>query len=353
MQQGDVLELLLPDVSDVERDRARDLTRFLRLLADEARGALAPTVRVDLGGAAREMERHGRERILSAVEDLLRHHLHASLPDESFLWLGEPALSHVSAWDVLAEHRRELAALATSGGQPPRTPVDLAEVPRPGEAPVEVAGRLLECASALGLSPERVQLWAARLTYVRSLQSPGELDGDAQARWLAGLRAARKSGSRPQVLGDFTTDLAAAALDRGDVRGALALLEEHEGQLPPRARALLAWSRKLLRRDAEGTPSVPSPLPRVLSELRDREPSSCFAGDAVSGRERVPTERVLASRRDVGAVLVAWLWFSGEARRVGPRCARPHGCARPPRRGRAPAPLRCRRWLRRSRWSAR
>ena len=67
--ETDVLEQLLPSASPSELETARRLTTFFRLLADDARGAGGERVGVDAASATREMDREGRERALSAIEE--------------------------------------------------------------------------------------------------------------------------------------------------------------------------------------------------------------------------------------------------------------------------------------------
>jgi hypothetical protein len=59
----DALEILLPDADDRSVRRARDVTRFLRLLSNDAEPAHAATVGVDLERARAELESSDRADI--------------------------------------------------------------------------------------------------------------------------------------------------------------------------------------------------------------------------------------------------------------------------------------------------
>src|SRR5262249_39769385 len=139
--------------------RARNVTRFLRLLTDDAVSARASSVGIDWDRARAELEHHDLRRLANAITDLMRHHLHSVSRGESFAWPGDPTLDVQDAWRALNEFRDEMPWLAG--------------VPEPGESALRVAERLLESLSRLQLPEIEIALWRARIL-----------------RWTSGVRAA-------------------------------------------------------------------------------------------------------------------------------------------------------------------
>ncbi len=317
---SDVLELLLPSASASELESARRLTTFFRLLADDALGVGGERVGVDAASAAREMDREGRARALSAIEDLLRSHLHAALSVDDWAWFGEPRVDHQRAWSRLEGLRRE------------RPPVAL--VPAPGETPLAVAARLLECAAAFGCEALRLAAWRARKASVAGEEGAEE--------GLLELRRRAAQGGLELLSAELAVDCAAAALDRGDPRTALRRLTEDVPAATPettpettpgtpetpgtpstqRALALVRWCRLLLGQEPGSERVVGGgPLPRCLEELRQDWPAALAALAGPSASPRTPWSEARepcapGSRRELGASALLWLRFDGAVRQV-------------------------------------
>lgn len=267
LRRDDPLELLLPEADARELRRARDVTHFLRLLANDASAQRASSVHVDLERARGELARADRERVERAHVELLRHHLRALLAPESFAWFGEPELDVASAWRVLDDVRADSEGLAT--------------VPAPGETPERVAERLVESFARAGGSDADVGLWRARLAHAAC----GPREGERAYR----SRIDGAASPLPQPIARaLVAGVAEALLDRGAVREARAWLYEHLALTgaDPRLRQLLAWAR-LCAGDAAGARSVlvgqrpwSGPLPSALIDLRAGRPEwvPCLAG---------------------------------------------------------------------------
>ncbi len=284
----DVLDLLLPDVEPVQQRRAEKLVTFLRLLADDARGAGAELVGLDLSRARGEMERVDRAHLLEVYEDLLLHHLAAALPPDSFADFGPPRRALQEAWSELELHRRQGA--------------DLPGVPAPGEQPIEVARRLLEAVRGLGdEAPARKRVWNARWIHA----ARGPLEGEAAYRRL--LEAARRRGPEPELEIVALRGVAECLLDLGAVTRASAWLDEHlalvscdEGLARLHARTLLLRGELQAALETALDPRPEARLPRPLAELRARVPAwqALLAGEPPA----LPSApRPIAQRGEVGA----------------------------------------------------
>jgi hypothetical protein len=273
----DVLALLLPRASEVERARAARVTEVLRRLVAAGYGT-APPARVDADGADRELRRERRERAGEALEDLLRLNLGACQGEDAFLAFGPAARTHHGAWTQLLE---------LGPGHP--AAVDL---PAPGEAPLGVATRLLAAAPAL-LTPGRAALWRARHAWCA-----GER---AAAR---GLWSALAEEARGPLAAEVAADRAAARLERADVRGARALLAG--GEPGPDAARLAAWCRLLLGEEPGPVPDPDGPrrpVPAALVELRAERPAwrPWLAGPARVAGAAPPAPAAPRGRRALGA----------------------------------------------------
>ena len=101
MHATDPLEWLLPQAKRDERERARRVATFLRLLMDDARGPRAGQVGSDVRHVVDEFERLSRERIANASVELLCHELGEARPGTSFLPLPRPRHSFLRAHQEL------------------------------------------------------------------------------------------------------------------------------------------------------------------------------------------------------------------------------------------------------------
>ena len=193
----------------------------------------------------------GAER-LRVGEDLLRALLEDQQHEDGCLWFGPPRFGWDEAW----------ARWVVDPG------VSCA-VPGPGEEPATLAWRVLETLMALGLHSGRVTLWRARLNHVRGRH------GEAATAWQGLERSSRFLASTARI------DLASAALERGDLRGAateLRGLETAPGAVRLRAWIAAAWGRQLVP-ESGGPPEAHQVLessrplvPAFLVALRDRRP---------------------------------------------------------------------------------
>lgn len=257
------LELLLPEADEAQRAHARRMTSALRLLVDDARSAHAHVVGVDLTRARRELELQSRGQLEATLRDLLRLHLDAALPADSFLSLGEPTANAQRSWSVLEELR------STHEGLP--------GVPEPGEGALAVATRLLAALETHGAQALRggadleLELWRARFLRVERGPREGEL---AFRALLEEPRGASSVAGQLSALAGAVECL----LDRGAVREARQLLLDRMPRLgaTPRLRVLLAWARLGLD-DAAGARSVlvgsrpwAGAIPAQLVDLRER-----------------------------------------------------------------------------------
>ncbi len=297
----DLLELLLPEASEAERTVAETWSTFLRLCADDGHGAASPTSRVDPTRAAEELERRGRQLLLEALLDLLRHHLNAALSADSFLDFGAPALDHQRAWSRLEDARLR-------GATAP-------EVPAPGEAALSVAARLLETAQECGLGGYELELWEQRLALVAA--------GPSAEPPRALLARAISEAAAPALVAALLADAAAVLLDRGAVRAASELLDAYPDATAGRAATLRAWCQVLSSADVEESPRLLLPIgcvPRPLLELRDESPELLMrlAGPPPEGRCAAldPGGSPPRERAALGASALVWVSFDGRARPV-------------------------------------
>ncbi|MBL8858217.1 MAG: sigma 54-interacting transcriptional regulator [Planctomycetes bacterium] len=296
----DALEILLPDADDQAVRRARDVTRFLRLLSNDAQPAQASAVGVDLERARHELERADRADLLCALNDLLRHYLSAACGPDSFAWFGEAVLDVRSAWRVLGEFELDHDWLAC--------------VPLPGESTAALVERLLTSLTRLDANATRTELWRARAAHALEGPRAGERAyraielGSAQNKVTPALCEQRA----------LVAGTAECLLERGAVREARTLLFEHLARHGSdlRARQLLSWTRLLLG-DAAGARALIvglkpwlGPIPAGLSALREARPEwlPCLAG-RVAG-ERAHTPRFDArDRTEFGAAVLAVFTF--------------------------------------------
>lgn len=302
----DALELLLPDADPESVRRARDVTRFLRLLSDDAQPARAGAVGVDLESARHELERADRADLECALVDLLRHYLAAACTEDSFAWFGEPVLDVRAAWRVLGEFEVEHEWIAS--------------VPLPGETTDSVAERLIQCLVRLGANAFVIALWRARCAHV--------FDGPLAALRLYRdeLRDAPARAALPAHVRQLTAGVAECLLERGAVREARALLFEHVARHGPdaRLRQLLSWSRLALN-DAVGARAAlvglrpwHGTIPAGLAQLRTLRPEwlSCLAGRVPASRAPLERETV-RDRHELGAsVLAAFTYRNGVGARA-------------------------------------
>lgn len=270
------LELLMPSAPEPELVEARKITTFLRLLFSDGHGAQAGASSVDMGRAASEFERHGRARLGATLEDLLRHHLYPALPAWTCLWFGGTELDSASAWSRLEEYRGEHPGIA--------------HVPAPGEEPLQVAGRLLDCLAEY-VDGDTVALWRARWVCV----ADGALAGEAA---LLACRSA--DASRAAALAGAVE----CRLDLGRVAGARVLLEEDGACSSARLARILDWCRVLQGEPVSGVRHADSgPLPLPLAEWRDSAPElvATLPGRAPALFGATPCEARVESRSLLGA----------------------------------------------------
>jgi two-component system nitrogen regulation response regulator NtrX len=266
-----LLEWLVPE-GGARRAQAERVVAFTRATA--RLGAHSHPGPVE---AEREFEDAGRVRAVGMLENLLVHHLRAACDGRSFLPLP-PARSGVqAAWDELASLRESTPSLPG--------------VPEPGETALAVSARLLEGLYRLGSDEADLGLWLARLEHARA----GAWAGERVFRERLASTPARGQGSRtfPAALGG----LIACLLDRGAVREACALLEEHRalGCLASdvHLRRMQLWTR-LLVGDLSGAEALRDEgdlrleLPQPLVELRSDWPevAAILDGREISGQAR-------------------------------------------------------------------
>ncbi len=303
-QASDALEMLLPAADDARLRRARGVVQCLRLLCDDARSSRAGAVAVGLDQARSELESEDRRRVADALVNLLRHQLAALAKPDTFLAWGEPGLDHAAAWRVVDEFRDELPWLA--GPPEPAEPLDA------------VATRVLESLARLVESAAAVLPWKARIT-----------------RFTEGARAAERA-LRAGVVADASqspVELAArraavavfaeCLLDRGAVREARALLQEHASLVEgdPRLRQLLCWTLLCLgdfaaaKSAVVGLPPWSGTLPASLIELRSHRPEwlPVLAGRPLQHRARVTAppgaHRPIRERSELGASVLGVFAF--------------------------------------------
>lgn len=295
----DAVAMLLPGAAEVDVQHARRVTRFLRLLVDDARAAHASSVGVDYAHASSELERQDGHALQRALTDLLRHHLDAASSPDSFLWLGEPESTAQAAWQTLAEFR------ARAGW--------LAGVPEPAESPLSVASRLIESLARLDASA--AEWWRIRLAHC------GEGPRAAERLLRGALDAPERAGSRAELV----CALAECLLDRGALRDARELLAVHVLRVPAdvRARQLLVWACvcgneiEAARAAQNGLPVWSGWLPAALVELRAQRTdwAPLLNGKAREARERA-LHAPLRDRTEIGAsVLAVFTFRAGEGAR--------------------------------------
>jgi hypothetical protein len=291
----------VPEGGDARR-RAERVVAFTRAAG---RSEAAP-VEVGPGEARSEFESESRARAAGALEDLLVHHLLAHHGGSSFLPLPSARAGVQAAWEVLATLRESWASLPG--------------VPGPGEAALEVAGRLLGGLYQLGWDEAVLELWRARLEHAGG----GARAGERAFRERLAKIPARGRGSR--TFAELLAGLAASLLDRGALRDVKALFEEYRGesflQDDCALRRLRSWTR-LLDGDLAGAASARAgdtareePLPRALVELHDDWPAArpllgrCEPTRlAQAPADATPHGAPLRSRADLGASVLAVFAF--------------------------------------------
>ena len=293
--ETDVLDWLLPEVDEAERNRARRLVTFARLMHDDARGARGGATAIALSGARRELDRVASAGLRGLYADLLRFHLEAECTRDSWADFGRPRI----ALDEICWARLERLRPSTPG---------LPRIPGPGESALAVADRVLDAARRHDADPVWLAIWEARRT--------GIVDGPmaAEAAWRALLDRARGAESSTRVECLAVASIARSLLDRFDVRGARELLDGNVllASVDDELASLSAWvhvlagdpcgARELLGRRPRRTGRIPLPL----GELRVRVPgwASILTG-SVSEVGRDPAPEKAASRRALHAAVYA------------------------------------------------
>ncbi len=280
----DALELLLPDPTPELWQRAQKLVTCLRLLSSDARAPHAQVVDVNLDRARGELERETERGLVAALRTLLRAHASAAIGPSSFAWFGEVNESTQAAWSRLEEHRDARSSLL--------------RVPAPNESALSVAERALASLAELGVPPFEVALWSARLAALRGESAEAE-------RALAEL--ASREGLEPELRTAVLAARVELALDRGALRSARQLLDDH-GELARndvRSRRLAIWTR-LLAGDASAARSAQSGaspwtggVPSALVELRDDRPDWIAF---LAGRGSTSSSSTPSAERSIGAV---------------------------------------------------
>lgn len=303
----ETLELLVPEGGELLR-RARDVAELARSLGGETASPPA----ADPIRARGELEVQRTLRVGIALEDLLVHHLSAEVGGRGFAWFGRARGGLQQAWRTLDEFRDELR--------------ELPGVPAPGETPLAVAGRLLEGLFRLGWEAHRLELWRARLEHAAGGAERGE------AAFRERLDDEEESGAAERVRAELVAGWVESLLDRGAVRDAQVVLEEHTLSALRRDRRLVQlsiWTRLLtgdlegaLRLAAKGSP-WDGTLPDALVELRGRWPEAlpALGGVAAPSFAAVPSlpgdESPQRSRRPLGASAFGVFAF-GPGRQVEP-----------------------------------
>lgn len=214
-----LLEWLVPEGGEA-RQRAERVLDFSRALDAATRESTGP----GLAEARRAFDDEVRARAVGALEDLLVHHLAAVHLRASFAPLPTPRTTAQAAWQSVALLRDSIAGLPG--------------VPAPGEGALAVAGRLLGGLYQLGGEEGRLELWHARLAHAAG----GARVGERAFRERLEQTPARGRGSRP--FPELLAGLVACLLDRGAVREAEAVLEEHRDLNEGRGlQRLRAWTR--------------------------------------------------------------------------------------------------------------
>lgn len=305
----ETLELLVPEGGELLR-RAGAAAELARSLGGGAARPAAP----DAARSREELERQRRLRVGIALEDLLVHHLSAQVGGGGFAWFGRARGGLQQAWrtlDLFRDSRRE----------------PLPGVPAPGESPLAVAGRLLEGLYRLGWDPRRLELWRARLEHAGG----GAERGEAAFRDRLDEEEEDDEGSvATRARLGLVAGWVEALLDRGAVRDARVVLEEHAGGAirEDRRLAQLAIWTTLLAGDLERAlrlascvPPWDATIPDALIELRERWPEAlpALAGRPAAAVAAPPLldEPPLRSRRPLGASVFGVFTF-GVGRHVEP-----------------------------------
>ena len=275
----DPLVWLLPDAPR-RQERAQSLVTGLRLLRSAGRGVASPSVGISGPRARHELERRSNDAHTSALEDLLRHHLGAAQDADAVLWFGWPRLSTDRAWRRLLETPRRGG---TSSPEPPA----------PAENPLDVAERLIRGAE---WAPARTAFWQARSAWVRGARQ------EARDLWSS-------LATDPEWAMEIAVDRAAAELECGHVRRALAHLGLAGVQEHPRGRRLTAWCQVALggapaRPDALLDPAEGGPVPAGLLAWRGERGAwaGILTGPATpsgAAAQRIP---IPEDREAIGAV---------------------------------------------------
>jgi hypothetical protein len=297
----DALEILLPDADAQSVRRARSVTQFLRLLSDDAEPAHAATIGVDLQRARTELERAERADLECALVNLLRHHLRALTPADSFAWHGEPTSDAQSAWRALADREAENGVTF--------------RFPEPGEPVADVAARLYASLERVGIAAPKLALWRARLAH--AVEGPRAAEREHRLAIADTVHpGAALASLPPSVARAHLAGIAECLLDRGQLRDARTFLSEHAAHVgaDARLRQLYAWVRLCLG-DAAGAKSVlvglrpwAGALPAGLCELREHRPEwlPCLAGRPAPGSAATTSVR---DRHDLGAAVLAVFVF--------------------------------------------
>lgn len=291
----DPIALLLPDVSDEERQDARRMTTFLRLLSSDARGEASGSAQVVLARAREDLEADRKARLALALEELLRAHLEHGLGRDEYCWFGESKLDALEAWSRVADLRAECPWLPA--------------VPRPGEAALSVAERVFAALERLLGKNSRTELWRARMCVVNDGAEAGRVSLQA----LAEARGMSANSLQPELV----AGVAECFLSRGAVREAGAWLASQQDLFckSPRLSQLCSWVTILLGERTKGVRGA-GPLPAALCELRERAPELAACLPGVSGsrergdRWRSFSERLTVVHRDgLGASVLAVFAF--------------------------------------------
>lgn len=276
---SDVIDLLLPRATSALTARARSAVQYLGLLRNHARPVRASTTAVSLALAQELALAEERETAIGALEGLIAQCVRAELGTDTFLWLPEPEGTWTAGWARLCERLDVLEPAL--------------ELPAPGEPTFGVIRRLVAALERLESRAAARAVFAACATRLeRGLASAeSELSAALHAE-LAATSTAAPAGGRAHSVADLAYlvhGIAALRLDRGAVRQARALLDDHLGlaAVEPRLAQLAAWCAWLLddagaaTELARGAPTAPL-LPDALREWQAR------GGPPLGGAHAVP-----------------------------------------------------------------
>ncbi len=302
----DVFEWLVPEGGELEQ-RAIKVAQFARALQVQS----ANSSEVGLDAAQAELQECNSMRACAAMENLLRLHLASHLAGTSFAWFGEGCASAQESWRILESLRPGAEALPG--------------VPEPDECSLDVAARLLEGLYRWRGDGGELEIWRARVEQA----SGGSRRGEAAFRKR--LELLEPSPARASERSALLCGLVESLFDRGALREARLLMEEHPALLQghARLRQLEVWglvlAGELERAESCATGLEPwsGVLPDALVDLRTTwtEAAPWFSGREVrSSTPRrspyVPEERPM-SRTDFGATVFAAFAF-GPGRSIEP-----------------------------------